>query len=91
MSLAFVRGIHMWPLNSPHKGPLMLKKFPFDDVIMDTGATLWLLQCQWRDPINNSKIFHNQTTKCKPHPIIPAYTVTIMSPHYHKQKTATKI
>ena len=33
-SLAFVRGIHRWPVNSPHKGPVMRKLFPFDDVIM---------------------------------------------------------
>ena len=34
-SLAFVRGIHRWPVNSPHKGPATRKMFPFDDVIMD--------------------------------------------------------
>ena len=33
-SLAFVRGIHRWPVNSPHKVPVTRKKFPFDDVIM---------------------------------------------------------
>ena len=33
-SLAFVRGIHRWPVNSPLKGPVMRKMFPFDDVIM---------------------------------------------------------
>ena len=33
-SLAFVRGIHQWPVNSPHKGPVTLEMFPFDDVIM---------------------------------------------------------
>ena len=33
-SLAFVRGIHRWPVNSPHKGPVRRKMFPFDDVIM---------------------------------------------------------
>ena len=33
-SLAFERGIHRWPVNSPHKGPVMQKMFPFDDVIM---------------------------------------------------------
>ena len=32
--LAFVRGIHRWPVNSPHKGPVTRKKFPFDDVTM---------------------------------------------------------
>ena len=33
-SLAFVRGIHRWLVNSPHKGTVMRKMFPFDDVIM---------------------------------------------------------
>ena len=33
-SLAFVRGIHRGPVNSPHKWPLTRKMFPFDDVIM---------------------------------------------------------
>ena len=32
-SLAFVRRIHQWP-NSPHKGLVTRKMFPFDDVIM---------------------------------------------------------
>ena len=36
-SLAFVRGIHRWPVNSPHKGPVTRKMFPFDDVIMRCG------------------------------------------------------
>ena len=33
-SLAFVRGIHWWPVNSPHKWPVTRKMFSFDDVIM---------------------------------------------------------
>ena len=32
-SLAFVRGIHLWPVNSPHKRPVTRKMCPFDDVI----------------------------------------------------------
>ena len=32
-SLAFVRGIHRGPVNSPHKGPVTRKMFPFDDII----------------------------------------------------------
>ena len=34
-SLALVREIHRWPLNSPHKGPITKEMFPFDDVIME--------------------------------------------------------
>ena len=33
--LAFVRGIHRRPVNSPHKWPVTRKMFPFDDVIME--------------------------------------------------------
>ena len=33
-SLAFVRGIHRWPVNSPHKWPITRMVLPFDDVIM---------------------------------------------------------
>ena len=42
-SLAFVRGIHRWPVNSPHKWPVTRKMFPFDDVIMEYVAwwSLW--------------------------------------------------
>ena len=30
----FVRGNHPWPVDSPHKGPVTRKKFPFHDVFM---------------------------------------------------------
>ena len=30
--LAFVRGIHQWLVNSPHKGPVTQKMFPFGEV-----------------------------------------------------------
>ena len=38
-SLAFVRGIHRGPVNSPHKWPVTRKMFPFDDVIMYSQKT----------------------------------------------------
>ena len=37
-SLAFVRGIHRRPVNSPHKWPVTRKMFPFDGVIMSNVA-----------------------------------------------------
>ena len=40
-SLAFQRGIHRWPVNSPHKGPVTRKIILFDDVIMNKG---WVQQ-----------------------------------------------
>ena len=38
-SLAFVRGIHRGPVNSPHKWSVTRKMFPFDDVIMFREVT----------------------------------------------------
>ena len=40
-SLAFVGGIHRSPVNSPHKGPVTRKMFPFDDVIMISPAFIF--------------------------------------------------
>ena len=39
-SLAFAWGIHRWPVNSPHKGPVTRKMFPFDEVIMKLAHIL---------------------------------------------------
>ena len=39
-----VRGIHRWPVDSPHKGPVTREMLPFDDVIMvfhDDNALLY--------------------------------------------------
>ena len=41
-SLALARGIHWWSVNSPHKGPVMQKMFPFDDVIMYVQGFVYL-------------------------------------------------
>ena len=37
-SLASMRGIHRWPVNSLNKWPVTRKMFPFDDVIMTSKA-----------------------------------------------------
>ena len=42
--LAFVRGIHRGPGNSPHKWPVTRKMFLFDDVIMNYSAIVGKLQ-----------------------------------------------
>ena len=46
-SLTFMRGIHRWPVNSPHKWPVTRKIFPFDDVIMGCQV---LCFNTWRQP-----------------------------------------
>ena len=49
-SLAFVRGFHQGPVNSPHKRPVMRKMLSFDDVIMNVISTIQNLHinCQWK-------------------------------------------
>ena len=44
-SLVFMRGIHWWTVNSPHKRPVTRKMFPFDDIILFP----W-----WRDSMHGS-------------------------------------
>ena len=62
-SLAFVRGIHRRPVNSPHKWPVTRKMFPFDDVIMHVGCFTFLcfvlhyLFCGYR-PYPYIRLFH---------------------------------
>ena len=58
-SLAFVRGIHRWPVNSPHKGPVTRKMFPFDDVIMAVAIIkleMSSLDLLWLSTITNKFI-----------------------------------
>ena len=57
-SLAFMRGIHRGPVNSPHKWPVTRKMFPLDDVIMKwiawkpdgtwCGISGLKYDCSWR-------------------------------------------
>ena len=42
-SLAFVWGIHRWPVNSPHKGPVTREMLPFDDVSIVKCCLVWSL------------------------------------------------
>ena len=58
-SLAFVRGIHRWPVNSPHKWPVTRKMFPFDDIIMSVREPT-MCECaidmlQARGPVTSHK------------------------------------
>ena len=69
--LAFVRGIHRWPVNSPCKGPVMRKMFPFDDVIMiqinagESFSLLWLW-CKSQCNLHASLLImsYNNSFKC---------------------------
>ena len=47
-SLAFVREIHRWPVNSPHKWSVTRKMFPFDDVIITSiTSNTWFTIIGW--------------------------------------------
>ena len=47
MTLALMRGIQQWAVNSPHKGLVTWKMFPFDDIIMKNKMVSWL---SYKDP-----------------------------------------
>ena len=49
-SLTFVRGIPRWLVNSPHKGLVRRKMFPFCDVIMTCGSATRIFR---RNQVNN--------------------------------------
>ena len=68
-SLAFLREIHRWPVNSPHKRPVTRRMWPFDDVIMEppspfvwTGANcIARYHCEKANPSMTK-----QLTGCRP-------------------------
>ena len=47
-TLAFVSGIHRWEENSPPKGPVTRKMFPFDDVTMVSFGNPRGMQNLWK-------------------------------------------
>ena len=55
-SLAFVRGIHRWPVKSPHKGPVTRKASLFDDVIMHIYH-MYSMQCVVKSHIDMKSSF----------------------------------
>ena len=66
-SLAFARGIHREPVNSPHKWSVTRKMFPFDDVIMIRALTSDQF-CQRKRPtiaINYWPLHETELTYCE--------------------------
>ena len=58
-SLAFVRGIHRSPMNSPHKGPVTRKMVPFDDVIIISSIRVYwgnLQHVAWHQGLRIDKV-----------------------------------
>ena len=74
VSLAFVRRIHRWPVNSPHKGPVTQDMLPFDDVIMRVHPPHSRHHCQHQQrlalpikllkPKQNGRNFADNICKC---------------------------
>ena len=76
-SLPFVRGIHRWPVNSPHKWPVTRKMFPFDDVIRVSVARythviyiyryisrVWVYAHAFRISLRHRPYYLNMNTLC---------------------------
>ena len=70
--LAFVRGIHRWPMNSPHKWPVTWKMLPFDYVIIgggggERGGGVWSYDSRHKGSVNQnvdvSLVVSGQTVK----------------------------
>ena len=55
--LAFVWGIHRWPVNSPHKWLVARKMFPFDEVIMFVCITALCSLCDFDEKISREELF----------------------------------
>ena len=53
-------GIHRWPVNSPHKGPVTWKMFPFDETIMNRVCEMAaILSRGWKVNVAaDGKIWH---------------------------------
>ena len=67
--LAFVRGIHRRPVNSPHKGPVRWKMFPFDDVIM----CVHVMMSSWKNNPHRGKGINNTYI----HALVQACSISI--------------
>ena len=64
-SLAFMRGIHRWPVNSPHKGLVTRKMFPLGDAIMEDWSWLsWIPKYDTRWFIPNSGSLYTHGIWC---------------------------
>ena len=88
-SLAFVRGIQRGQVNSPHKGPVTRKMFPFDDVIM---VPLWICQYGWRKFKNTSTIYCSRNRgKLRPFMGFGSYISFLLSKSRIEQRPLTPI
>ena len=76
-SLAFVRGIHRGPVNSPHKWPVTRKMLPFDDVIMRwpvcSGSAWDGTQVTSNEPVGLQRHGFTENTQLKEEPAVDIF------------------
>ena len=85
-SLAFVRGFHREPVNSPHKWPVTRKMFPFGDVIMVWGNIAYLSTEMGLSGINWESVATNMQTIYNVNPIISLAIKDLEPPAHFIQK-----
>ena len=87
-SLAFVRGIHRWPVNSPHKGSVTRKLVLFDNVMMNKFVTAELIQTLATTNNNSHKIRKITTTMLVIQTVL-RWTIILLLEPYHSMQTTT--
>ena len=60
-SLAFVRGIHRWPVNSPHKGPVTRKNY---HLMTSSWAMVQFVACVISESHVRGVIFDSASLRC---------------------------
>ena len=65
-SLAFLRGIHRWPVNSPHKGPVRRKMLPFDYDYVIMNDNIYPINSFWPSDAISSWSTLPQVMACCP-------------------------
>ena len=81
-SLAFVRGIHRWPVNSPHKGSVTRKLVLFDNVMMNKFVTAELIQTLATTNNNSHKIRKITTTMLVIQTVLRWTIILILEPYH---------
>ena len=88
-------GIHLWPVNSPHKWPITRKMFPFDDCVMyvvNDLVLIWHHNAYWNHAglcrslsgaclnIKMERLFHIETEPRSVHVMVaPVARINIVS------------
>ena len=80
VSLAFVRGIRRWPVNSPHKWPVTQKMFPFEDVMI-TKSSIFTNHCRVQSQVARKCVYADRNLRNT-----LSYNFIYLHHHYHSCK-----